>query len=146
MSSIRELYESSIEYEHVTLAHCILHLLQEGKVSLEDDESMLDLSLANSEQLDNMIENNLLGFSQVRIFSLKQKKNTFAFIYAKFKGEARKHFRETLKTTPINCHEYPLDFEMVKGNRVVSFREMKKEFDCFPVMVGVYERGRVYGA
>ncbi len=140
MSSIRELYESSIEHEHVSLAHYILHLLQEGIVSLEDDESTLNLSLADTEKVNNMIENNILGFSRIRVFALKRKKGTFVFIYAKDKQEATNHFSKTVRSKPINCHEYPLDFEIVKGNRFVSFREMKKEFDGFPVVVGVYER------
>ena len=28
---------------------------------------------------------------------------------------------------PLNCHEYPLDFELARGKDVISFRNTKKE-------------------
>jgi hypothetical protein len=66
---VRDLYIDAICYEEVSLAHYIHHLLQEGKVSLEDDAAHLDLNLADHEKVREMIENNVLGFHKVGVYS-----------------------------------------------------------------------------
>jgi len=140
MTTVRELYEESIRYEEKTLAHYILHLLQEGKVSLEDDVDSLDFMQADHEKVAQMIRENKLGFSDIRIFSLKYDNKRFAFIFASSKEEAIQFFRQKFKRKPYNCHEYPLDFPMSRGNEFLTFRDMKKEHSHFPALAGFYER------
>ena len=141
MTTIRELYEACIKYEESTLAHYILHLLQEGKVSLEDDESSLDLDQADHQVVAEMIEKNQLGFSQIKVFSLKIDANTFAFIFAKSKQEAVDHYQKKFRKEPLNCYEYPLDYRICRGNEFLSFRDLRKEFTEFPVIAGYFEKG-----
>ncbi|MED0758754.1 hypothetical protein P4S93_07375 [Aneurinibacillus thermoaerophilus] len=140
MTTVRELYEESIRYEEKTLAHYILHLLQEGKVSLEDDADSLDLTQADHEKVAAMILQNQLGFSDIRIFSLKYDNKQFAFIFAANEEEAIEFFQKIFKRNPYNCHEYPLDFPMSRGNEFLTFRDMKKEYSRFPALAGFYER------
>lgn len=140
MTTVRELYEESIRYEEKTLAHYILHLLQEGKVSLEDDVDSLDFMQADHEKVAQMIRENKLGFSDIKIFSLKYDNKRFAFIFAASEEEAIQFFRQKFKRKPYNCHEYPLDFPMSRGNEFLTFRDMKKEHSHFPALAGFYER------
>lgn len=140
MITVRELYEESIRYEEKTLAHYILHLLQEGKVSLDDDADSLDFTQADHRKVSKMIEQNLLGFSDIKVFSLKYDDKLFAFIFAASKEEAIQFFHQKFKRKPYNCHEYPLDFPMSRGNEFLTFRDMKKEYSHFPALAGFYER------
>lgn len=144
MSSIRVLYEAAVKYEHSSLAHYIINLLQEGKIQLEDDESIIDFSQANQQQVKQMVEGNMLGFQIIRVFALKHTDNKFAFIYAKDKQDAIDFFRKEFRSNPKNCHEYPMDFVIEKGNRFISFRELKQEFEQSPAFIGFYERKMVY--
>lgn len=141
MTTIRELYEACIKYEESTLAHYILHLLQEGKVSLEDDDSSLDLDQADHQVVAEMIEKNQLGFSFIKVFSLKMYANTFVFIFAKSKEEAIHYYQKTFRKAPLNCYEYPLDYRICRGNDFLSFRDLKKEMTEFPVIAGYFEKG-----
>lgn len=41
---------------------------------------------------------------------------------------------------PLNCVELLLDYEVIRGNEVTTFRELRKEFTEFPVLAGIFER------
>ncbi|MCJ7840533.1 hypothetical protein MUB24_06275 [Lederbergia sp. NSJ-179] len=140
MPTIRELYEDAIRYEESTLAHYILLLLQEGKISTNDDDSVLDQLPINKERLDRMIQSNYLGFSKIKIYSIKYAENTFAFVYAESPEEARSYFFRHTGMQPLNCHELSLDYMMAVGNRFLSFRDWRKEQSKFPCIVGVYKK------
>jgi hypothetical protein len=146
MTTVRELYEESIRYEEKTLAHYILHLLQEGRVSLEDDADTIDFMQADHEKVAQMIGENHLGFSDIRIFSLKYDNKRFAFIFAANEEEAIRFFQQKFKRKPYNCHEYPLDFPMSRGQEFLTFRDMRKEYSNFPALAGFYERSELYGS
>ncbi|WML38677.1 hypothetical protein RCG19_15930 [Neobacillus sp. OS1-2] len=144
MSSIREAFEDSIKYDQPSLAHYIFHFVQEGIVKWEDDASVLDFSKGDKIKVQQMIESNLLGFNIIGVFALKQSANRFIFIYAKDEEEAIEFFRKELKSSPKNCHEYLMDFVIEKGNRSISFRDLKKEYERFPAIIGYYERDPLY--
>ncbi|MDN3015771.1 hypothetical protein PH210_06065 [Paenibacillus sp. BSR1-1] len=139
--NVKELYLNCIHCEHSALAHYIHHLLEEKIISLEDNISKLDLKQANHQKVAEMIKTNLLGFrSRNGIYSLKMKQKEFAFIYAASKQEAIQFYTDIFHQTPLNCHEYSLDFQLSRGNDVISFRDMKKEFDRFPAIAGYSHR------
>jgi hypothetical protein len=140
MTTVRELYEESIRYEEKTLAHYILHLLQEGQVSLDDDADKIDFLQADHEKVAQMIVQNQLGFSDIKVFSLKYDDKLFAFVFAASQEEAIEFFQKKFKRNPKNCHEYPLDFPMSRGNEFLTFRDMRKEYSHFPALAGFYER------
>jgi hypothetical protein len=140
MTTVRELYEESIRYEEKTLAHYILHLLQERKVSLDDDADKIDFLQADHEKVAQMIVQNQLGFSDIKVFSLKYDDKLFAFVFAASQEEAIEFFQKKFKRNPKNCHEYPLDFPMSRGNEFLTFRDMRKEHSKFPALAGFYER------
>ncbi|MEH7418639.1 hypothetical protein V7266_25585 [Neobacillus drentensis] len=137
---VKDLYLDSLRYEESSLAHYIHHLLAERKISLEDNLSNLDLEEADHQKVAEMIENNVLGFHKVCIYSLKMKPKEFVFIFAKNKLEAIQFYTKTFQQMPMNCHESCLDFEFTRGNGVVSFREMRKEYESFPAIAGYFKR------
>jgi hypothetical protein len=125
---VKEMYLNCFKYEEYILAHYLHHLLAEKKVSLNDHISKIDLNEANHQTVAEMIKNNVLGFHQVNIYSLKKNKHEFVFIFAVSKQAAIECYQETFHQRPLNCHEYSLDFEIIRGNEVISFRDIRKEF------------------
>ncbi|PLS01949.1 hypothetical protein [Neobacillus cucumis] len=137
---VREIYLDSLRYEQTSLAHYIHHLLTEKKISLEDNESQLDLQQADHQKVAEMIENNVLGIHKVCIYSLKIKPKEFVFIFAENEQEAIQFYIKTFQQMPKNCHEYDLDFELIRGNGEITFREMRKEHESFPAIAGFFTR------
>lgn len=137
---VKELYESSFRYEVTFWAHYIYHLLMEQKITLEDDISKLDYVQANLQQVKELVRKNVLGIHKVSVYSLKMNAKEFIFIFASSPQEAIQFFTETYQQSPLNCHEYPLDFELVRGKEVVNFREMRKECESFPAIAGRFEK------
>lgn len=137
---VKEMYQDSLLFEESSLAHYIYHLLAEKKLSLNDDSSKIDLNQADHQKVAEMIENNLLGFHPVGIYSLKMNQKAFVFVFAASQEEAIGFYTELFHRAPLNCHEYSQDFELARGNSVISFREMKKEFERFPAVAGFYMR------
>lgn len=137
---VKDIYQDCFLFDESSLAHYIHHLLAERKISLEDDSSKIDLNQADHQKVADMIQNNVLGFHKVGIYSLKMNQKAFVFIYSSSQEEAIDFFSKSFHKTPLNCHEYPLEFELTKGNGVISFRNMKKEFESFPAIAGCYMR------
>jgi hypothetical protein len=128
------------EYTGKIEENYIHHLLEEGNISLDDNISKIDLDQADHQKVAEMIQTNVLGFHKVGIYSLKMNQNEFVFIFAESEQKAIQFYTETFHQNPLNCHKYSLDFELARGNGVISFRDMKKEFMSFPVIVGYYKR------
>ncbi|MFC4321333.1 hypothetical protein [Litchfieldia salsa] len=137
---VKDVYHDCLISEESTLAHYIYHLLSDKKVSLHDDISQLDLNKADHQKVAEIIQQNVLGFHRINIYSLKMNPREFVFIFARNPEEATQFYVKTYQNQPMNCHEYPLDFEVVRGNGVISFREMRKEFVGFPVVGGFFGR------
>jgi hypothetical protein len=138
---VGELYLESIRLEQCSLAHYLYHLLAERKILMNDTTDQLDLEKADHKKVAELIQTNHLGIRKLGIYSLKRNAKEFVFIYAYGEEEAIEFFTKTFRDAPLNCHEYPLDFELARGKGVISFREMKKEFDDFPVVAGYFMRG-----
>jgi hypothetical protein len=134
--NVEELYRDSLIYEESSLAHYLYHLLAEQKISLDDNISKLDFDQADHQKVAELIQTNVLGFHKICIFSLKMDQQDFVFIFAASQEEAIQFYTESFLQTPLNCHEYPLDFELSRGNGVISFRDMRKEFESFPAIAG----------
>jgi hypothetical protein len=142
MVLIKDAYFDCFLYEDSSLAHYIHHLLEEKKVSLEDDISKLNFDLANHQQVAEMIRTNVLGINKVRVYSLKMNQRDFVFIFALSEEEAIQLYEKTFHQKPLNCHESLLDFEFYRGKEVIAFRDMRKEFGCFPAIAGYFSRER----
>lgn len=139
---VKELYHDCLLYEETALAHYLCHLLAEKKISLDDNISKIDLHQADHKKVADMIEKNVLGFHKVRIYSMKMDQKAFVFIYAHSQEEAIQFYIKSFHSRPLNCHEYPLEFEIVRGKDVISFMEMKKECKSFPAIAGCYLKGK----
>lgn len=142
--SILEMYEASIQYECTFTAHYIFHLLREGLVMLDDDISKIDQITVDKSIIDELTEQNYLGFNQVKVFALKLDDYLFAFIFAKDRQEAIDFCQKQLRKKPRNCNEYPFYFSMSRGKEFLTFQDMKKEHSSFPAVIGFYEREAVY--
>lgn len=138
---VKDLYLDAITLEQSSLAHYLYHLLAEGIISADDPIESLNLDQADHQKVAEMIQTNLLGFHKVGIYSLKRNAKEFVFIFAHNKQEAIEFYTETFQQSPLNCHEYSLDFELARGKGVISFRDMRKEYERFPVIAGFFTRG-----
>lgn len=140
MSTIKDLLDDAVRYEESALAHYIFFLLQEGKVQLADDKSTLDLSLCYADKFQDMWKNNVLGFDKTKIYSLKQSKDTFVFIFAENPRDARYLYWREYGQEPINCMELSQDEIISYGNRFMSFRQIKQEMQKFPCILGYFKK------
>ena len=139
MSTIETLYGDAIRYEELVLAHYILCLIQEGKITWSDESSILTEVQADREKLTDMIKNNILGICQIHMYALKVKRGKWVFIYAKSPEEAKQHLRTTTGSKSLNCRKIPADQRVSIDNRFLNFREWKKEQSVFPCLVGCFE-------
>lgn len=110
-------------FEESSLAHCLYHLLAETKISLDDNISKIDLHQADHKEVAKLIQKNPLGFRKVGIYSLKIDEKAFIFIYASSQEEAIQFYIKSLQSLPLNCQEYPQDFEIARGRDVFHFGE-----------------------
>lgn len=138
--NVKEYFEEVVKLEESSLAHYLFHLLQEKKISSNDDVSKIDLNQANHKIVEEMIQKNLLCFRKVHIYSLKQNSNDFVFIFARSQEDAIQHYRETYFHSPLNCIETSLENDFYRGNGRISFRDMKKEFSIFPAIAGSFSK------
>jgi uncharacterized glyoxalase superfamily protein PhnB len=137
---VKEAYLDSLRNEESALAHYIHHLLAEKKISLDDDMSKLDFKQADHQKVKEMIQNNVLGIYKRGVYSLKMDQKTFVFIFAASQHEAIEFYTRTFDHIPLNCHEYPLDFQFTRGNEILSFRDMKKECKGIPAIAGYFNK------
>ena len=137
---VKDLYQDCFRFEESSLAYYIYHLLAEQKISLDDNISKIDLNQADHQKVAELIQTNVLGFHKICIYSLKMKQKDFVFIFATSKQEAIQFYTKTFHQNPLNCHEYSLDYQLARGNDVISFRDMRKEFLSFPAIAGYFKR------
>lgn len=137
---VKEAYLDSLRCEESALAHYIHHLLAEKKISLEDNMSEIDLEQADHQKVKEMIQNNVLGIQKIGVYSLKMNQKEFAFIFAASEQKAIEFYTKTFHQVPLNCHEYPLDFQFARGNDVISFRDMRKECKSIPAIAGYFNK------
>lgn len=136
----KDLYVDCFHYDEFSLAYYIHHLLAEQKISMEDNISKIDLNQANHQKVAEMIQRNPLGLIKVGIYSLKMNQKDFVFIFANSHKEAIQFYTETFHQNSLNCHEYSLDYQLARGNDVISFRDMRKEFTSIPAIAGYFKR------
>lgn len=137
---VKDAYFDSLRFQESALAHYIHHLLGEMKISLDDDMSKIDFQQADHQKVREMIQNNVLGIHKIRIYSLKMNQKDFVFIYAASEQEAIQFYTKTFHQTPLNCHEYSLDFQLARGNEVISFRDIRKEYEDLPAIAGYFNK------
>ena len=138
---VNDLYLESIQLAESSLAHCIYHLLAEKKISLEDDVSQINFELVDNLKVKELVQENALGITKVCVFSMKMSKKDFVFIFVASQQEAIQFYTKTYHQTPLNCHEYSLDYQLSRGNEVISFRDMRKEFTSIPTIAGYFKSG-----
>ncbi|MDR7240502.1 hypothetical protein [Neobacillus drentensis] len=139
---VKDLYMDCFYYEETSLAYYIHHLLAKQKISLNDDISKIDLKQADHQKVKELFQNNILGFHKVNIYSMKMNQKDFVFIFAASQQEAVQFYIKTFHQNPLNCHEYSLDLQLDRGNDVISFRDMRKEFESIPAIAGYFKRVR----
>ncbi|MCC3359120.1 hypothetical protein [Bacillus sp. REN16] len=137
---VKDLYIDAICYEEVSLAHYIHHLLEVGKISLEDDASKLDLDHADHEKVREMIENNVLGFHKIGVYALKKNRKEFVFIFAETEQAAIEFFAKLFQQAPLYTHTYSLHTQILREHKMTTFWDMRKEHLAFPAIAGYFEK------
>ncbi|MFB3167580.1 hypothetical protein P5G62_010710 [Neobacillus sp. 179-C4.2 HS] len=122
------------------MAHYLYHLLDEKKISLDDDVSKIQLVKADIHKVNELVQNNLLGIGEMNIYSLKMNQTDFVFIFAANLKDAIHFYNRTFLRPPLNCHLYSLDVDFYICNDVISFRDSRKEIEQFPAIAGYYTR------
>jgi len=144
MSTIKELFEMAVQNNYSFTAHSLYYLLREGLVSPNDDHTVLHHIQVDTELVGEWTDQNYLCISVEKVYSLKISSNEFVFVYAKNPNQAACFVKHSLNVIPRNCHEYSLDFSIVRGNEFVSFRELKKNLYSSPALIGIYQKDEMY--
>lgn len=142
--TIKELFEAAVEYDESLLAHTIILLLREGKISLQDEGKVLDTVKLDVEKIKEAVEENELGINPIKLYSLKMDRYRFAWIFAQSSEQATSHFINLHGQKPMNCIEFMMDWEMEIGDRTLTFREYRNEQKEFPCFAGYYDRRDEY--
>lgn len=111
--NVKELYLDCLRFEEYSLVHYIHHLLAEQKISLDDNISKLDLNQADYQKV-------------------AMNHNDFVYIFAGSQQEAIQFYIKTFHLSR--------DFELTRGNGVISFRDMRKEFMNFLAIEVYFKR------
>lgn len=144
MPTVKNLLDDAMKYEMKGLVYCILYALRKKYIQPNDpEEKFFNTRFADTdnEQIARLIESNPLRLDIIKIYSLKMDKRKFAMIYARSREEAIERYKKIFNRTPLNCHEFLLDYEIMQGNKPISYREMRKQFNSFPAYAGYMERG-----
>ncbi|MFP7296872.1 hypothetical protein [Neobacillus niacini] len=137
---VKDLYLYSLEYEMSQMAHFIYYLLSEKKISLDDDSTQLERAQADLQKVKELFDKNVLGIRKICIYSLKMNHKDFVYIFAATREEAIHFYTETFQRKPLNCHVSLLDYQFYRGKDVISFRDMRREFEDFPAIAGYFTR------
>lgn len=137
---VKDLYFDCIRNEISFVAHTIYHLLAEEKLSLDDESSKIGFVQADLQKVKELIQKNVLGIKKICVYSLKMNQQDFVFIFAHCEEDAIRFYTRTFSKSPLNCHEYPLDFQFYRGKDVISFRDMRKVIEDFPAIAGYLSR------
>lgn len=144
MNTVKDLLNDAMKYEMKGLVYCILYAVKKKYIQPNDLEEKFyttKFTETDNQEIAKLIEQNPLKFEFVKIYSLKMDKYKFAMIYARSREEALQHYGELFKRKPLNCHEFMLDYQVMQGNKPITFREMRKQFNSFPAYAGYMERG-----
>lgn len=144
MPTVKNLLDDAMRYEMKSLVYCILYAIKKKYIQPNDPEENFyatKFTKTDNHEIAKLIEQNPLKLEFVKIYSLKMDKCKFAMIYAQSKEEAIEHYKKIFNRTPLNCHEFLLDYEIMQGNKPISYREMRKQFNSFPAYAGYMERG-----
>lgn len=138
MLTIKDMYEECISNGYAFMAHALYYLLHEGSVSPDDPHEVMDVAGLDYNAIKALKGQNYLGLHMTGPYSLKLAPNEFIFIFAKDEDEAVSFFEKQYGLQALNCHEYPLDFSLMRGSVFVTFREILKEFSTFPAIIGFF--------
>jgi len=144
MPTIRELFDECTHNNYSYTAHALYFLLSEGLVSADDPHTILDHVEVDEERVSEWTKQNYLCIHMEKVYSLKISDAEFVFVYAKNTVEAVAFIQKKWTINLRNCHEYPLDFTIMRGKECISFREMKKDFQSIPAIIGTYQKEEVY--
>lgn len=133
--TLKEFYMDCLYYEEHILVYYIQHLLSENKISLEDDVSKLDFNQADQDKVAELIRKNPLGFRKIYVFELKVDGGGVVYIFAANEQDAINLFKRTFRKAPIELDYCPLDTEIIVGNKVMTFRELKRTYNHFPTFI-----------
>lgn len=142
MNTIEDLLRDAMDYEEKALIYYILYALKKGKIKMEDPEEKFDsifFTEREKKEVARLIEENPLKIDRVNIFSLKMDKTRYAMIFARSKREAIHYYIKRFKKKPLNCCEFLLDYQVMQGEKPITFWELRKQFDSFPAYAGYME-------
>jgi hypothetical protein len=141
MLTVKDMYEECISNGYSFMAHTLYYLLREGIVSPDDPAEGIKDEDLDYNAVKDLEAQNYLGFHITRPYSLKIAPGEFIFVFAKNEDEAISFFKKQYGLQALNCHEYPLDFSLMRGSAFITFREIQKEYSIFPAVIGFFSKG-----
>ncbi len=83
MIRVGELFEYSIENEHIATAHAIFWAISQGIVKQTDDSNKLKTIEYDKAAVEQLTQSNVLGLGTVKLYIVTCKNDWYAFYFAK---------------------------------------------------------------
>lgn len=138
--SVKELLEYAVAGEHSVLAHTIFWGMTTQGISPEDDSEKLKTLPFDREAISALVQNNVLGMGQIKLYVVRVGAELFAFYFARNVLEASSHHTRLFSQKPstiveaerlLHKHMYLADLD--KSMMLVDYR---KELLQFPAYIG----------
>lgn len=91
MITVQNLLEYSIEQEYSMLAHTIFWAISSQNINPNDDSSVLKNIEFDQVAITNLMQQNVLGLGNIKLFVITVAKDIYAFYFAKTSFEALVH-------------------------------------------------------
>lgn len=143
--TVKELLEYAVEGEHSVLAHTIFWSMTTQGISPDDDSEKLKDLPFDEEAISTLVQNNVLGMGQIKLFVVKVRAELFAFYFARNVLEANAHHTQLFFQKPLSIvaserllHKSMYLADLDKHMMLVDYRN---ELLQFPAYIGHAEAG-----
>lgn len=146
MVTVKEVFDYAVETDMSQLAHRVYWAISKNAVRLEDDCEKLNIVNANSHEVQELVEKNVLGIGNVSLFVIQTKKaGWFSFYLARNVLEAQQLHSELFreqggKITRADRLMIPLMTFSDTGNEE-SLYDYRKRVVQYPIYVGHAKAG-----
>ena len=143
--TVREILEYAVEGEHSVLAHMIFWSMTTYGIAPEDDSNKLKELPFDREAISELVQKNVLGMGQIKLFVVKVSSELFAFYFARNVLEASSYHTRLFFQNPTSIveaerllHKSMYLADLDKHMMLVDYRN---ELLQFPAYIGHAEAG-----
>ena len=105
--TVKDLLDFSIDHEYSMMAHICYWAITTQNIRPEYDSKVLDQLVFDKQAITQLMEQNVLGLGQIKLYVVTVSKSLYAFYFARNGLEAASHHRRVFREQPHNVVEAP---------------------------------------